>query len=59
MKIIDRIKASLKRGYNCDCPEHSPKPSLISFVGAYIGVAVSLSGVESKPEKRYCVMCQP
>lgn len=59
MSIIDRIRASLIRGYNCNCPEHSAKPSIISLVGAYIGVAVMLSGVETKPEKRYCVMCQP
>lgn len=66
MKLIDRIKQSLRNGYNCDCynPDHRPKGSFLGFVGAYIGCAISLQvgleiNKESQDEKKYCTVCHP
>jgi len=64
MKLIDRIKQSLKNGYYCDCPVHRPKGTLLGFVGAYIGVSILLAdqvldGLPSLDEKQYCVVCHP
>jgi len=60
MNIIDKIKERLKRGYQCDCPKHRPKePLSLGFVMSYIGVAISISGLDGIDEKKYCSLCHP
>jgi len=67
MRIIDRIKQSLKSGYYCNCHDRNHlehQPSIIGLVGSYIGCAIMLNiGKEifgdEDLEKKYCAVCHP
>lgn len=60
MKFLVWLRKKLKQSYECDCPKHRKQNrSILGLVGAYIGVATSLSGLEGIDEKKYCSICHP